>query len=205
MTEPLLTLPDLDQLGMDWPELRDRIAEYNRLATEHRAASAALEALLASRPAAIENDRAAYAEAIRAGKADPGESNLSKLNTRVTSANRKAEALAAAVQSTARDIAAAVEGRRAALLHDVDQALGEDRDALAHAVTAWVAARTRLDQHRALRSWIDLFPGRTKWIPTVTTPVRGFDTANGEPLSFPELAQALHADAEPAPVAEPAA
>jgi len=204
--ELLLTLPDLDQLAMAWPELRDRISEYNRLAGEHRAASAALEALLASRPAAIEADRLAYAAALRLGKDDPGTTALAKLNARITTASRKAEALAAAVQSTARDIAAAVEGRRAALLDDVDQALGEDRDALAHAVTAWVAARTRLDQHRALRSWIALFPQRTKWTPTVSMPVRGIDTANGEPISFPEIAQALRADAaEPAPVAEPAA
>lgn len=81
---------------MDWPDLRDRIAECNRLAAEHRATSGALEAPLASRPAAIENERAAYAEAIRAGKADPGESNLSRLNTRTAAANRKAEALAVA-------------------------------------------------------------------------------------------------------------
>jgi len=111
-----------------------------------------------------------------------------------------------ALRAAGQELGAAVEGRRAALVHDVDQALGEDRDALAHAVTAWEAARTRLDQHRALRSWVAQFPERSKWVASLTTPVRGLDTPNGEPLSFPEVAQALRADAaEPAPVAEPAA
>ena len=199
MTLQIMSLPDLQELGMAaaWPDVAKAIAEYERLKARHDVAAAELHGLLQSRPAAIEADRTAYAAALRAGRDDPGEAALSKLNTRVTAASRKSEALALAVESAAKDIADAVDKRRPDLAHDVDEIIGRDHEALQEAVTSWEAARTTLAAHRALRGWIGSFPARTKWVPGATPPIGDLIGRNGEPVSHPELAAALRVDAEP--------
>ncbi len=195
----IMSLPNLEELGMAaaMPDVAKAIAEYERLQARHSGASADLHELLQARPAAIEADRTAYAAALRAGRDDPGEAALSKLNTRVTAASRKSEALALAVQSAAKDIADAVDKRRPELAYDVDEIIGRDHEALQEAVTRWEAARTTLAAHRALRGWIGSFPARTKFVPGATPPIGDLIGRNGDPISHSEIAAALRVDAEP--------
>ncbi len=207
MPEPHLriNLPDLDALEVGWADIRGLIAEYEKLQDEHHGASATLDEILAARPAAIERDRESYAQAIRAGKDDPGEAALNKLNTKITGANRKVEAIAVATRAVASDIADLVDRRRSELLRDADRAVNEDYQVLREAIAAWESARERLYARKALRSWVAEFPGRTKYVPGAAPGLRALIGPNGSPVTIEELAQALHADAEPQPVAEPAA
>jgi len=206
MPEPFvrLTLPDLDALGLDWPDVSGLIAEYERLQAEHHKASATLDELLASRPVAIERDRESYAAAIRNAKPDPGETALAKLHTKIAGAARKAEAIAVATRAVASDIADLVDRRRSELLRDADRAVAEDYGTLREAVATWEAARARLHARRAVRAWVREFPGRTKYVPGAAPGLRALIAPNGDSVTFEELAQALRIDAEPAPVAEPA-
>ncbi len=197
-----LTLPDLAELELDWPDIDTVIREYLRLTADHRTASTDLAALLESRPAAINEDRQTYAKAIRQGKNDPGEAALAKLNTKITASSRKVEALAVAVQAAAQDLADAVERRRIELVRDTDRAVLEDHAALSAAVAQWEVARGRLHAHRALRSWVRGFPTQTKYVPGMTPPLAGLTGRNGAPVSYAEIAQSLRQDAEPPAVAD---
>lgn len=202
-----LSLPDLAELDLDWPDLAALIVEYRKLADAHRTASSALSGLLDSRPAAIEADRTAYAAAIRAGKDDPGEAALAKLNTKISSASRKSEALAVAVGAAAQDLAGAVERRRIELVRDVGRAIAQDHEALADAVARWEAARAGMQAHKALLSWVREFPARSKYVPGVTPPIAGLIGRIGDAVSYSEILDALRRDAEPQAVvtADPAA
>lgn len=105
----------------------------------------------------------------------------------------------------ASDIADLVDRRRSELLRDADRVVDVDYQMLGEAIAAWEAARTRVYAHKALRSWVAEFPSRTKFVPGAAPGFRALIAPNGSPVTFEELAQALRADAEPAPVAEPAA
>jgi hypothetical protein len=151
-------IPDPAALGFTAPKWAAAHREHARLQrelTETLALQGALRRKIGEAQAA---DSTAYADAIRAGKGDPGTPQTDAAKAELESVRRKAEALQIAVEQALRELVAAVEQEKPALLAELDTAVAERRATLAAAVDAWYEARTEHAEAVALRWYLNGFP-----------------------------------------------
>jgi hypothetical protein len=179
-------------IGVD--EVAKATEEWRRLHTEHVAAAQQLFDLEEARHLAVEADSAAYARAIRAGKADPGPVATKKADADLIDRRRRVSALEKAVGSAEADLLAAVERHRTKWTAELDQQTAEANQAYADAVEAVEVSRRRLCEVRATAGWLRRFPGRPVYKP-VAPGVAGLVARHGDGYSWPEVLNALRADA----------
>jgi hypothetical protein len=172
-----LTSHSLPPEPLGLPEVDRPIARLRELEGEHRAARTEFRRLDAGRRKVAEADRAALADAVRAGTKPPANAELEHA-ARTASAKRRAEALDVACMKQAAEVAALLQVHKATLLArataDEAEAGDREREALAELRAAAVArteAARRLSWARSVdagrprysksarRSALDPMPG----------------------------------------------
>lgn len=180
------------------------VAAYEDLLRQWKAAAAEVNAVdtRPARGAAERADREAFAKAIAAGKADPGEKHLHAYEDKVRAAARRKAASAVAVDTAAKALRAAVDAHR----DELDKVAGERLAAaeaawLAH-VDAFPAVALELAEARRVASWPANIETRQPWGRPLPLPTVATIAANG--TNSDKLARVLHevvAPLEPEPSA----
>ena len=96
--------------------------------------------LFQQRTTAQEADRAAYAQALRDSKPDPGLKATRAAEEKIAASQRTVAALQLAVEQAANDVAEAATRNRAAWLKDCERQLREDRQ---RSTRLWSSGRQR--------------------------------------------------------------
>ena len=177
-----------------WKLLERARAEHERLSGDYDASFVRVRQLEQERAAAAEADRAALAAALTAGKSDPGDKELERVEKLLAAEQRKVDALQLATQQAQARIEAVVEEHREEWKRDAERRVDEARSGYAAAVEALVAAREQLEHAFALASFTENFPnGKT----IGRLPFAGGEVGlNGARRPFPEIARHLREDAE---------
>jgi hypothetical protein len=175
-----MTMTDLTQVVGDVPHLAlppelhdlDEIREYERLRALHATAAVELRDLYGGEHAAREKDKQALAEAMSAGKTDPGDRHLAKLAEKINGQARKVNGLADAAAAVYADVRAVVGERREDLLADADSALGEARARLGDLLPQVAEAFDDAASARRLRAWVETAtdPERKRGLPSLNSP-----------------------------------
>lgn len=190
----------------DHPKVRPVARKLTELRGEAERAERELRALEDDRQAAVNADRQAVADALRAGKPAPDETRIAAADTAIAAARRRVEALQIAVSDQAATLAASVDRHRDAWLGDVEQRIARGHTDLAGAIETVAAARGSLADLYTLRSW--LRGKNATSAPRFLSHIDGLQTLAGEPMPWPIVEQALRALAAPpderAPTGPPA-
>ena len=132
-----LQVPNLE--GFDFPGLKEKAAELRRLEGEYREAGRKVRELEDSRRQAKRDDTALYAEAIKAGKKDPGTKASDALQAQIEAVTRRRDALRVVLKDRGHELLALVENGREgwtvealASLTSAEEALEEARAAVEH-------------------------------------------------------------------------
>ncbi len=174
------------------PAVRRAAGAYTKLLEENARVARELEALERRRPEAVEEDRAAYAGAIRRGKPDPGTTRLDELDAEIASTRRRSEALAKAVGEAQSELVGVVESRRGEWAAEIDARVAADRKTLAEAVEAVASARERLSESLSMSGWLQRFPAKSAWLPPAALAgVDGLPSRNGDPIPWGDVIAAL--------------
>lgn len=180
------------------------VATYEDLLGQWKEAAAEVNAIdtRPARGAAERADRDAFAKAIAAGKADPGEPNLKAYEDKVRAAARRKAASAVAVDTAAKALRAAVDAHRDELDKAAAERLAKAEAAwLAH-VDAFPAIALELAEARRVASWPANIETRQPWGRPLPLPSVATIAANG--TNSDKLARVLHevvAPLEPEPSA----
>lgn len=186
------------------PAVNTVAAELAKLTDEHTVAAEKLRQLEEARSAAADADTAAYGKALRSGKPDPGAKHVERVDAEMSTARRRAEALAAAVIACEAELRAAVEKARAEWARQLDEQASTARQACRDAVDALDEAMTALRTATGTASWLAAFPERTRYRSGGALYAPGTASRNGEPLPLTVVLDALRQWAEP-PAAAPVA
>lgn len=181
--------PDLE--GYDWPELRDVVARIERLGGELTEATRTARELADSRREAERKDTAAFAEAIQAGRKDPGEVHTTKLEAQIRRAERRRDALRVALQDLGPEVLSVIEEGRADWLPEVREGLSEATERLEEARRAMQRAEVEQARHRELIAWLEdpegYKPGKASKVRGVTQAPKArppaFSVMGGRPSS----------------------
>lgn len=151
-------IPDPAALGFRAPKWSAAHKEHARLQRQ-RTETLSLQGELRQRLGLAQvADSTAYADAIRQGKGDPGTPQVDAIKAEQAAVMRKADALALAVEQANRELIAAVEQEKPALLAELDAAVAERRATLQAAVDAWYEARIEHAEAVAFRAYLNAFP-----------------------------------------------
>ena len=107
----------------DFEPITKTKAEYEKITTEIVSAQGSLESLAFRREEARQADTAAFAKALRGGKADPGTPKTDAVDAEIVAAQRRLAALQRALDDVEGELIAAVEQHRAEWLAEVDEQL----------------------------------------------------------------------------------
>lgn len=147
---PLPTIPT----ALDAAELRKALADVARLRAELAKASADVQATQRAVEAAANADRAAYAQALRLGKPDPGTPESERAAAKLADANRRHDALRLAVLDSESEATALVADNRAAF----QAQLAEEREKAAatarERLSALVASRRHIADLDTFAAWL---------------------------------------------------
>lgn len=152
--------PDLKGLGLEWPELAKISAEIDRLGEDFEQTTAKHRELNESRRDAEDKDNAAFAEALRTGKGDPGRKHTDKLEAELAAATRRREALRVALSDLDREKRRVVAENRGKWRAEVERKIPASQSRLRDAVANVRSARSDLQALQALQVWLSE-PGRT--------------------------------------------
>ncbi len=189
----ILSLP-----ATTWAPFEKVKTSYARLLDERKTVNARSEGLAREREAAVTADRSAYAEAIRKGKADPGEQTVAAVDEQIAQTGRRALALELALDQAEEELVAVVEKHRGPWLAEQAGVIDTARADYQTAIEAAFAARARLSATAALSRFLSQFPDAS--YSTADLPFRGGLIArSGDPVSWPEVEVALRLDVDPPP------
>ncbi len=177
-----------------WKPLEEARKRYERHVSEHQALGAELETLAEKRHEAVAADRRALADALDAGKGDPGDQEIRELDARVAAVTRRREALELLLNDQEREIASLFEKHRGQWLGDVEKLEEKARAEQAKALESFLAARAAVDHAVGLRLFVQGYPNATKMGAQFRPLTRPIPNLN---VSVEQLAQALRADVEP--------
>ncbi len=190
--------------------IRAAAAEYARLLGEHQASSTAAHGLEQARHEAVEVDRRAYADALRAGKGkdDPGQPATERADAEILKTRRREEALAVAVAAARTDLIDAVDQHRDEWAAALQKQLEGARDKLREAVDQVSAAHADLAEAHAGVSWLEAFPEQSLWRPgRFAAQLPALRTPSGDAVptaaAIAALRELAEPPAEPAQPAEP--
>jgi len=149
-----LAVPD----SIESTKVREASEEHARLLAMYRTTDADLRRATTARDAATAQDRRDYADALSAGKNDPGTPNTDEAEKVLAQVERKRDALELAIGEASAAVTEAVQDDRDVLLakasQDVDLGASQYRDAL----DALTGAHAALAQAMATRAWLARFP-----------------------------------------------
>ena len=183
--------PDLER-----PKVQAAAEELTRLYAERQAAGHELGRLERERHEAPDEDRRAYARALRAGKDDPGEPAAVRADAAAKSARRRWQALDEALVAAYTEFSGLVERDREKWQPELEQVEAERRDAFGRAVEELASARANLADVRARLGWLRGFP-ESRWRPMgYFASLDGLEEQNHEPLRWEALLDVLRRQVE---------
>ena len=181
-----LAVPD----SIESTKVREASDEHARLLVMYRTTDAELRSATTARDAATAQDRRDYADALSAGKNDPGTPNTDKAEQTLAQVERKRDALELAIGEASAAVTEAVLDDRDVLLakasQDVDLGASQYRDAL----DALTGAHAALAQAMATRAWLTRFPEVSAVRPTLLV-VPNLLARNGDPENVDHVFAAL--------------
>lgn len=187
-----LIVPPAGVLGDD--KLDTMFAQHSVLAERAASANGQARMLEGARETAKESDDQAFADALRAGKPDPGQKASKLLEEYIGEARRMADALALTVRESRDEILVALDERRDQLAVRLDGRFEQDTERFLEAIRLLrplVADRARV---HAARTWLD-DPNRSYRVPDPIVPT--LIGPNGEVLLFSQVLAAMEATALP--------
>jgi len=171
-------------------KVRKASEEHARLLAMYRTTDADLRRATTARDAATAKDRRDYADALSAGKDDPGTPNTDKADHALTQIERKRDALELAIGEASAAVTEAVLDDRDVLLataaQDVDLRASQYRDAL----DVLTGAHAALSRAMATRAWLTRFPEVSAVRPTLLA-VPNLLARNGDPEKVDRVFAAL--------------
>ena len=135
------------------PEIREAIENYARAKTARSKASQEATVLVQTRARAVEADNELYADAIAAGKKDPGTPATDDHDKAIKEAERKAAALERLVQRAYHDLVVAMDENSDALAEAAQKRLAETASKLLERVESLGAAVSDRQSALALASF----------------------------------------------------
>lgn len=196
MITPTTDLPP----SIDVPAVAEAADHYRKIHGEHSAAADQLRDLEERRQQAVEADRAAYASAIRAGKADPGQKAVEKLDAEMLATRRRTEALAVAVEDAEAELRAAIGTAKDEWSALLDRQAAESRDHYDSALAALEGAVEQLREVNGIASWLNRFPAeRMPYKPGGPSAVRSLVSPNGAGYFVGAVLEAMRSVNEPHP------
>lgn len=187
------------------PALQPLVKEYGKLFNDRRAAQQSLSHLEDAHRRAVDADKVALAQALRGGKADPGNKNVEKLIQERENTRRTLEALDLAILDVEAELESVFEDTRDEHRPVVEAEIAEASEEYEAAINALGAARTKLTSTVALRHFLNNFP--EKGYRPGGWPLYKLIAVHGDPYDFGKVDEALRHDIElvDAPPKEPAA
>lgn len=157
--EPPMQLPP----NIREPEVKAAAEEYRKLVAELREEWGRYKVAEEGRRRAEDADRADFAAALRAGKADPGQKKLQEADVAILASSRRIDALQVAVAASRSELVDCVERHRTEWESSLEVETTEAAETFATAVDAMAAAHDALAEVLALRGWLSRMPGRAVW------------------------------------------
>jgi hypothetical protein len=148
-----LKIPNLE--GFDWTELKDKVEDIRRLGTDFTEAGRKVRELTDNRPKAKRDDTAAYAEAIKAGKKDPGTKHADELEQQIEAVSRRREALRVVVEDRARELLALVERGRGEWANEAQASMGAAEERLEEAHAEVKRAEAEVLRHKRVLAFLE--------------------------------------------------
>lgn len=145
--------PGLD--GYDWPALSEIVERVESYGADLAETTRRVKELENSRRDAERKDTAAFAEAIQAGRKDPGTPHADELQVEIRDATRRRDALRVALQGLGPELLSVIEEGRAAWLSEVQEGLSEATERLEEARQAMKRAEAEQARHRELIAWLE--------------------------------------------------
>jgi predicted DCC family thiol-disulfide oxidoreductase YuxK len=181
-----------------WKAFEEARRDFERLADEQRKTAAKLRQLGEQREQALADDRVGLAEALRAGKKDPGTDAVEKIDREIAATKRTVSALELAVIAAWDDVVQVVEQNRERWFREQEKQVEQARRKTGDYLAAYTGARETLVAERAMLTFLRSFPDRglSAAIPAVAT----LRAPNGEPTHWRTIVAALEADVDPPPV-----
>lgn len=191
----------IDNLGLP-PEIpHKRIAaaadEYTRRQEEFQTVRQDEVELEQTREQAVEADRQAYADAVEAGKPDPGPKHAKAHEDKLADAVRRSEAVEVALERSHDRLLAAADEHRDELRAAVEKRVSQSRAALTSAIDEATARHADLQHALALSAWVKDFPGKARWAPSKYASV--VHLGSGQQGGVAEVLAAVRVLAQPPP------
>lgn len=171
-------------------KVRDASAEHARLLAMYRTTDADLRRATTTRDAATAQDRRDYADALSAGKNDPGTPNTDKAKEALAQIERKRDALELAISEAFAAVTEAVLDDRDVLLAKAAQDVDLGAQAYHDALDVLTGAHAALAQAVATRAWLTRFPEVSAVRPTLLV-VPNLLAKNGDPEKVNRVLAAL--------------
>lgn len=165
------------------------IAKYRDLSAELRATTRRVRELLEGRKAAEAADDQAAADAIRAGKPDPGRPAAEAHHAELEAAQRRRAILDRATSDQLSEVSQLLDANRPALAAKLDAEVDEATTRLLAAADALASADAALGAAAARRGWLDTWP-KVGAEPLAARPVR-LEVPTGGPLTAARIAETI--------------
>lgn len=186
--------------GITHPAVAEAAAHHATMLAERNAASAALKAAERNRPRAVEQDSAAYADALAKGAKDPGEKATAKADEAIHQAKRRSAALDRATVTASTAVVEAVRQHRDAIAAELQERLTTADRAWTEAIDQLEAAGAERGRSLSALDWIErgdydrAAPRVGGWVPALMARRMG---TSDSPAMFPEVMQALREVTDP--------
>lgn len=180
-----------------WPELRAKAEEYDKLLEDRRTTGLQVDFLEEDLPAAHKRDATTAAKAIREGKEPPKPKFGPNKEAELAKAKARLAGLEPALDTVEQELVELVKQRGAKWEADLDGGIAEARQAFSEAISLMARARAEISTRLAVKHWLQEFPS-VKFRGSAESPVRLLLAPNGDPYQWVEVRKALEADAESA-------
>ena len=179
-----------------WSEFNDACDAYLELVQERQVTARRLSGLEGERTRAIEQDRLAYAKALREGKDDPGSKRVEKLEREIAACHRRLDAIGEAIDMATDELVASVDEHRAEWEAGARQLVDVAQREYAGAIETVATAKARVDTSFALLSFVAGFPESEVSYRVRGSFVGALKAPNADPYYFAQVIDALRADAQ---------
>ena len=173
--------------------------EYTRRAEEYRLARQDEIELEQTRDQAVEADRQAYADAVEAGKPDPGPKRTKAHDEKHAAAVRRSEAVEIALERSRTRLLEAMDEHRDELRDAAEKRVAQSRAALRAGLDDLLIRHGELQQALALAGWARSFPEQIRWAPGKYAAQVSMPRSEAGQVPAEQLLTALRASADPPP------
>lgn len=191
--------------NVDDEQVATAAGEYRRVEAARVEAAGEQHKLENARRDAAELDEQAFADALRAGKADPGAKHTSKADDAIVQARRRAQALDRAAKQALGEFLDVLEQRRAEWTASLEQQVAQARSEFADRLAALTEAHGQLADRFGTLQWLVQMPTRGLFQPGRFLAVLPHtETRSGEPFHVGQVFERLGDFANaPAPAVAP--